>query len=81
MIIKKLVFDGCDHEDDLDVFVWEVVNSGGRMAAKDWDEKRKIGTIEIVVENEQAFMAFMKAFKQTNSSTFLRDSKCREGVE
>ncbi|MFC0213894.1 hypothetical protein ACFFK0_15795 [Paenibacillus chartarius] len=75
MIIKKLVFGCCDHEGDLDAFVWEVVNSGGLVAAREWDAQRKIGAIEVVVENEQAFSTFMEAFKQTNSSTFLRDPK------
>lgn len=75
MIIKKLVFDGCDHKGELDAFVWEVVNSGGRMVAKDWNSKSKAGTVEIKVDSEQDFVAFMKRFEQMNASTFLRDPK------
>lgn len=36
-MIKMLVFSECEHEGDLETYVWEVVNSGGQVIGKSRD--------------------------------------------
>lgn len=73
-MIITLTFNECEHEGDLDTYVWEVVNSGGQVVEKRWDPKRRKGMVEITVNNERDFESFMDKFKSKSSHSFL----CKE---
>lgn len=74
-MIKTLVFGECDHEGDLDTYVWEVANSGGRIVGKRFNPRQKSAVFEIFVDNEQEFASFMDKLKTKDASFFLRNAK------
>lgn len=71
--MKTLWFTECDHEGDLEVYEWEVVNSGGHVTDKHWDPKRKMGAIEIIVDHEREYERFLERFRTKDSFHFLKN--------
>lgn len=72
-MVKTLVFGECNHEGELDTYVWEVANSGGRIVEKRWNHKQRTGIVEIHTNHEEEWKVFMDRFKHKNSSFFLRN--------
>lgn len=71
-MIKELIFGECDHDGDLDAYVWEVTNSGVEVVGKQRNTRQRTATTEVKVEDEREWQAFLNRFSLKSSSLFLR---------
>jgi hypothetical protein len=62
------MFDECEHQDDLDEFIKDIVQCGGRIISSSVDYENDTGTVVFEVDDPKAFRA---AFATTNAADFV----------
>ena len=61
-------FYECEHDGDLEDYVDDVVESGGKIVSSEINEEAEIGRVTVEVEDREAFF---EKFKKTDAYCFI----------
>jgi len=64
----RLTFSECEHQGDLDNYSGDIKKCGGTIVQSHVDTENEEGTVDILVENKDAFLS---EFKKTESYNYL----------